>query len=105
MEQQKSALEALGARIIAASADDEAHAAEFAKDVSFPVAYGVTRQEAEHMGAWWGEQRNNMQPAEFLIGRDGKVTHSLYASGPVGRMSAQELVRLLTRLESLETKT
>ena len=104
MEQHRQQLEALGARIIAASADNEEQAQEFARDIGFPVAFGVTRADAERLGAWWGEQRNNMQPAEFLIGRDGKVVHSLYASGPVGRMSPEELVRQLTRMAEMEKK-
>ncbi len=87
MEKHREQLEALGAKIIVASADKEEHAQEFARDVGFPVAFGVTREDAVRLGAWWGEQRNNMQPAEFLIGRDGRVVHSLYASGPVGRMA------------------
>ena len=104
MEKHREQLEALGARIIAASVDKEEHAQEFARDVGFPVAFGITGEDAVRLGAWWGEQRNNMQPAEFLIGRDGRVLHSLYASGPVGRMAPDELVRQLTRMAEMEKK-
>lgn len=104
MEKHREQLEALGAKIIAASADDEEHGREFAKDVSFPVAYGVTRADADRLGAWWGDQRNNMQPAEFLIAKNGTTLHSLYASGPVGRMAPEELVRQLTRMAEMEKK-
>ena len=104
MEKHREQLAALGAKIIAASADSEEHGRVFAAEVSFPVAFGVTRADAAQLGAWWGEQRNNMQPAEFLIGRDGKVVHSLYASGPVGRMAPEELVRQLTRMAEMEKK-
>ena len=104
MEKHREELASLGAHIIAASADSEEHGDEFAKLVNFPVAYGVTRDDADCLGAWWGEQRNNIQPAEFLISRDGMVLQSLYASGPVGRMAPDELVRLLTRLAEMEKK-
>lgn len=104
MEKHREQFAQLGAKIIAGSADNEEHAREIAKDVSFPVAFGMTREDAGRLGAWWGEQRNNIQPAEFLIGRDGKVIHSLYASGPVGRMAPDELVRQLTRMAELEKK-
>ena len=104
MEKYRGELETLGASPLAGSADDEEHAAIFAGDVGFPVAYGVTREMAQNLGAWWGEQRNNIQPAEFLISKSGKVLHSLYASGPVGRMAPDELVRLLTRLAEMEKK-
>jgi peroxiredoxin len=104
MDKHRSELEALGAKVIAASADSEEHGDEFAKLVGFPVAYGVTREDADNLGAWWGEQRNNIQPAEFLLSRNGTVLHSLYASGPVGRMAPDELVRLLTRMVEMEKK-
>jgi peroxiredoxin len=94
-------LEALEATIIAVSADDEEHGKEMAdKGLTFPVAYGVTREESESFGAWWSEDRGGyIQPAEFLIGRGGVVLGAMYASGPVGRMGADEAMRLITRRE------
>ena len=105
MQTHKPALEALGAKIVAGSVDDEEHALRIARNLEFPVAFGMTRQDAATIGAWWGEQRAILQPAEFLIDADGKVLHSLYASGPVGRMAPEELVRQLTRLAEMEKKT
>ena len=94
-------MEALEATIYAASVDDEAHAKEMTdKGLTFPVAYGVTREESEAFGAWWSEDRGGyIQPAEFLLGRGGVVLGSMYASGPVGRMGADEAVRLITNRE------
>jgi hypothetical protein len=104
MEKHKPALEALGAQVVAGSADDEPHGSEVAKEVSFPVAFGMTPADADRLGAWWGGQRGNLQPAEFLLSRDGNTVHSLYASGPVGRMSPEDLVRQLTRMAELENR-
>ena len=65
MEKHKPALEAQGAKIIAASVDDLENAKAIAADLTFPVAYGVSRAEADALGAWWGEQRGGiMQPSE-----------------------------------------
>jgi hypothetical protein len=50
-------------------------------------------------GAWWDSDRGFIQPAEFLLGRGGIVLGSMYASGPVGRMEADEAVRLITMRE------
>ena len=70
------------------------------RGLSFPVAYGVTRDQAEGLGAWWSEDRGGyIQPAEFLLGRGGVVLGSMYASGPVGRMGADEAIRLITNRE------
>jgi peroxiredoxin len=104
VEKQRAALEALGAQIVAGSADEESGALEVAKELSFSIAFGMTGADAERLGAWWGEQRGNLQPAEFLIDKDGEVIQSLYASGPIGRMSPEDLVRLLTRRAETEKK-
>jgi hypothetical protein len=68
------------------------------RGLTFPVAYGVTREESELFGAWWEGERGYIQPAEFLLGR-GIVLGSMYASGPVGRMGADEAMRLITTRE------
>ena len=96
-------MEALEATIIAASVDDMEHAKEMAdKGLTFPMAYGVTRGESESFGAWWSEDWGGyIQPAEFLLGRGGVVLGSIYASGPVGRMGADEAIRQITRREGL----
>jgi hypothetical protein len=50
--------------------------------------------------ARWDSDRGFIQPAAFLLGRGGIVPGSMYASGPVGRMGADEAVRLITTRES-----
>jgi peroxiredoxin len=91
-------LKALGCNIYAASVDSLEHVQEVVdRGLTFPVAFGVTKEEAGLIGAWWGEEHGGyIQPAEFLLGRGGVVLGSLYASGPVGRMGADEAVRLIT---------
>jgi hypothetical protein len=67
--------------------------------VTFPVAFGATRADGDAVGAWWGEPQNIIQPAEFVIGDDGKVVISSYSSGPIGRMDADEVVKLVNFYE------
>ena len=83
--------------VYAVSVDDEEKAAEVKdKGLSFPVAYGATKDVADTIGSWWSEDRGGyMQPAEFLLGRGGVVLGSVYASGPVGRMGADEAIRFI----------
>jgi hypothetical protein len=69
------------------------------RGLTFPVAYGVAREESEVFGAWWERDHGLIQPAEFLLGRGGIVLGSMDASGPVGRMGADEAVRLITMRE------
>ncbi len=99
-EDKKAELEALGATIYAASVDSLEQAREVvSRGLTFPVAYGITREASEMFGAWWESERDFIQPAEFLLGRGGVVLGSMYASGPVGRMGADEAVRLITTRE------
>ena len=101
-EEHKAELEALDATIYAISVDDPEQAREITdkNGVTFAVAYGATREDGDRMGAWWSEDRGGyIQPAEFLLGRGGVVLGSMYASGPVGRMGADEAVRQITNRE------
>ena len=102
-ENEKENLAKLGAKVFAASVDDEEKAGEVAAEVSFPVGHGATQADAEKIGAWWGEQRGGIiQPAEFVINDEGKVVASSYSAGPIGRIDAADVVRMITRLESLK---
>ena len=98
LEKHKDAIEALGGKIIAGSVDGADKIAEAAPDATFPIAVNITQEHADAMRAWWGDhpRGNIIQPSEFIISQDGKVVHSMYASGPVGRMHPEEIVNMLT---------
>ena len=98
-ENEKKGFDDLGVKVIAVSVDPEDKAKEVADEVSFPVAFGATRADGDAVGAWWGEPQNIIQPAEFVIGDDGKVVISSYSSGPIGRMDADEVVKLVNFYE------
>lgn len=92
-EENSSELESLGGSVIAVSSDSLEHAQKMQSEsgAQFPIAYEVTREQVEALGAWWAEERGGfVQPTEFLLSRGGVVFGSLYASGPVGRMSVSE---------------
>ena len=94
-EKHKQDLAAVGAKVVAASIDAIDKAKEVAAEVSFPVGYGVTRAMADQLGAWWEERRGLIQPSEFVVGADGKVRASTYSSGPIGRVDAADVVKLI----------
>ncbi len=70
--------------IVAGTVDTEEQTLEVAKDLSFPVAYGMTREDADQIGAWWEPRRDHIQPSEFILRGDGKVVASTYSNSPVG---------------------
>ena len=101
-EANSEELNSLGCSVVAVSADSLEHAQKMQREsgAKFPIAYGVAREEAEALGAWWSEDRGGfVQPTEFLLGRGSTVLGSLYASGPVGRMSADEALYAIRNRE------
>jgi len=97
---EMKALESIGAKVVAASVDVIDKAREVADEVSFPVAHGVTREMADTLGSWWEDRRGIIQPSEFIVGEDGKVITSSYSSGPIGRMDAADVVKIIDFQES-----
>ncbi len=95
MEENLQALNDLDVTVIAASVDDAEKASEVAADLSFPMAHGVTRGQADQLGSWWEDRRGIIQPSEFLLGADGKVIYNTYSSGPVGRMNPPDIVKIV----------
>jgi peroxiredoxin len=99
-EKVKQELDALGAKVVAASVDPIDKAREVASELSFGVGYGVTREIADKLGAWWEDRRNIIQPSEFIVGADGKVIVSSYSDGPLGRIDATDVIKLIKFYES-----
>lgn len=89
----------LGAGIVAGSVDNLANAAEVAAELSFPIAFGMTRAMAESIGAFWEERRSIIQPSEFLLDAKGGIMNATYSAGPLGRIDAAEAVRYIASRE------
>ncbi len=88
----------MGVTIVGASVEPKEVVQEMAEKagVSFPMAYGITRDQADLLGSWWSDDRGGyIQPTEFLLGRGGTVLGAMYASGPVGRISPDEAVHFI----------
>ena len=69
--------------------------------LTFTMAYGATKEHSDAIGGWWASDHHGEynQPAEFLVGRGGVVLGAMYASGPVGRMGADEAARMINYRE------
>lgn len=96
-------LQALGIGVLAASVDPLDKAKEVAAALPFPIAYGVTRAQADAIGAWWEERRSIVQPAEFLLDAQGKVVSSTYSSGPIGRLDPADVVKHIRFRDQMAT--
>lgn len=99
-ENHKNELDALGVKVVAASVDPIDKAREVAAEVSFPIGYGVTRDVADKLGSWWEARRNFIQPSEFIVSADGRIVASSYSAGPLGRIEASDVVKLIKFYDS-----
>jgi len=95
----KAEFDEMGIAILAASVDPLEKATEVQGGLSFPIAYGVTRDQAAAIDAWWEDRRSIIQPSEFVLDGGGKVLSATYSTGPVGRMDAGDALRLVKFLE------
>lgn len=99
-EKLKDELAAVGASVFAASVDPLDKAQLVAAEVSFPLGYGVTRAQADLMDSWWEDRRGIVQPSEFVIGAVGQVVTSSYSSGPIGRIEAADVIKMINFREA-----
>lgn len=104
MQEHLGRLEALEAQVIAASADteDEAQGTVEELGLEYPVLYGLDAEETSSaIGCYTGERegRPHIQPAAFVLERDGTIAHAVYSSGKVGRLTGADAVAVVEGLE------
>lgn len=101
-EARKAEFELLGVKVIGATTDTLDQVRDVVSNgpgLTYQVAYGVTKEDTELLGSWWSEDSDGyIQPTESILSR-GVVLGAMYASGPVGRMGSDEVVRLITNRE------
>ena len=100
----KSDFDALNTTILGASVDPIDKAGEVQEGLQIPIAYGVTREQADSLGSWWEDRRSIIQPSEFILGNDGKVVSATYSTGPIGRIMPEDVLKLINFYESQKNK-
>ena len=97
-------LKASNITVAAASSDPQEKAAEMARDLQFPIGYGVDKETSDSLGGYWEPRRNFAQPSEFLITPSGKLVQVSYSDGPLARTEAGDVIKLVSILESQKKK-
>ncbi|MFN0072142.1 MAG: redoxin domain-containing protein [Chloroflexota bacterium] len=86
-------LRSLDVTVVAASVDSRELTRQLAESAgyTFPMAYGVTRDDVSAFDPWWGDDEHGqyIQPTEMLVLRDGTIHSSMYGSGSLGRMPVE----------------
>lgn len=88
-------IEALGISMYALSTDSKEEAQQTADkhNVAFPVLYGMDGPKtAELLGSYYEERRNIIQPTNFILGPDKKIMSITTSSGPVGRLTPEDVL-------------
>ena len=82
--------------VIALSADPMDRAKEMVERVkaTFPIAYGPeVPHDADKVGAYWEDRRKIIHATNFIIDADKRVTQACFATGPIGRIVAEDALR------------
>lgn len=90
---------ALDISVYALSTDplDKATATVEKHDLQFPVLYGMDGPKtAELLGAFYEERRNIIQPINFILGPDRKIVSVTTSTGPVGRLTSEDVTRVVS---------
>ena len=99
-QEKLAELEAIGVTVYAGSIDPLEYARQVVdRGITFPVAYRVSKEIAETVGAWWEDSLGFIEPAEFVIGRGGIVLGSVYTSGAIGSVDIDDIIDLITKRE------
>ena len=94
-ERNREVFAGYGFSLFAASADSTEDAGKVARTLGFPLGHSLSRADADAIGAWWGEDRSNIQPSEFILSGQGRVMASTYSNSPLGRMDPTEALNLM----------
>lgn len=99
------ALNALGAKVVALSVDDEATASEFVakRKLAFPVGHSADAEKvAAVTGAYTNGDPQYLQSTGFVLAPDGTVLTAVYSSAAIGRLVADDVVGFIRYLQEHE---
>ena len=93
----------LDCRLAAVSVDAEPEARKTVTEhqLTFAVAYGADGPGIGALtGAFWEDKRRCLQATGFILKADGTVAQALYSTGPIGRYTAAEALKILEKIVS-----
>jgi peroxiredoxin len=92
-----------GIKVVALSVDDEATTVGTIEKykLRFPVGLSAdVDQVAALTGAYTNEAPRYLQSTGFLLDPDGRVLNAVYSSGPIGRLVPEDVIGMVTYLNS-----
>lgn len=92
-----------GIKVVALSVDDEATTLGTIEKfkLGFPVGHSADADAvAAATGAYTNAEPHYLQTTGFLLDPEGRVLNAVYASGPIGRLVAEDVIGMVTYLKS-----
>jgi peroxiredoxin len=96
-------LEELGAKVVALSVDAEQTTLDLIdkRRLNFPIGYGADADKVSAItGAWVNAEPHHLQSTGYLLAPDGTVLIAVYASGPIGRLVADDVIGMIRYIKS-----
>ena len=93
--------------ILALSVDplDKAKAMVGQVKATFPIAYGLeVPRDADKVGAYWEDRRKIIHATNFIIDPERRVTQACFATGPIGRVVAEDALRSIQGTKKRKTQ-
>jgi peroxiredoxin len=93
----------LDAKVVALSVDDRATTQALVDGLrieSYPVLHSADAQQIHELtGAFIETERGFLHATGFLLRPDGKVAQAVYATGPIGRLTPLDTLKVLEFLQ------
>jgi len=92
--------------VVAASVDQLVDAQKTVAEhgLGFAVGYGLDAQAiADRYGAFFEGEKKFLHATGFLIKPDGRVCNAVYSTGPIGRLTASDSLRLIDYSQKQKT--
>jgi peroxiredoxin len=102
-EAKKGALDQLGVKVIALSADDAAMTSALRNKLGLTFPIGVAAdvdQVAAATGAFKNMTPHHLQPASFILDPEGSVMTAVYSTHAVGRLVAADAVTFISYMKA-----
>ena len=90
------------AQILAVSTDTPENSQKLVRkhNLGFPVLAGLSREAAKTYDLFFSEEKGYAEPAVFILHHDGTVVYASLQSGPLGRPSNDDLLRIVSRIQA-----
>ena len=100
LQEKLAEFQKINAQILAVSTDTPENSQKLIDkhDLGFSVLAGLSRETVEAYDLFFNEEKGYAEPAVFILRPDATVAYASLQSGPVGRPSNDNLLRIVSHI-------